>query len=261
MTAQPAPFLTTRRGMLNITVFGASGGTGNHVMALAAQRGHQVRAVYRAAPGTPPPGQAEVLLTSDIFDPSFAATAIDGSDVVVAVLGPNFATRHNPRTTMTSPPDLHQRLARTLIAAIRKSAGPTRLITVSTASMGPADSVMGTGPRLLFRFFRTVLVPNLGRVGVDLRAMEEELAASGLDWYALRPVKLTDGPHTGNVRASDRLVMKPISRADVAWQIITLAEDPAPGRQRTPVITTGSGRTSRTTATADSATQRAPTAS
>jgi hypothetical protein len=27
--------------------------------------------------------------------------------------------------------------------------------------------------------------------------------------------------------------------ADVAWQIIALAEDPAPGRQRTPVITTG----------------------
>ena len=32
MTAQPAPFLTTRRGMLNITVFGASGGTGSHVV-------------------------------------------------------------------------------------------------------------------------------------------------------------------------------------------------------------------------------------
>jgi hypothetical protein len=142
---------------------------------------------------------------------------------------------------MTSPPDLHQRLARTVIAAMRASAPSARLIAVSTASMGPADAVMGQGPRLLFRFFRTAVVPNLGRVGQDLRAMESELAASGLDWHALRPVKLTDGPLTGNVEASDRFTMRTISRADVACHILTLAEDPAPVGTRTPVITTGRG--------------------
>jgi uncharacterized protein YbjT (DUF2867 family) len=236
---------------MNITVFGASGGIGTHVVALAAQRGHQVRAVYRTAPPTPPPGQAEVLLTPDIFAPGFAAEAIRGADVVVTAVGPNFATRHNPRTAMTSPPDLHQRLARTLITAMRDSAPPARLITVSTASMGPADNLMGPGPRLLFRFFRTVLAPNLGRVGQDLRAMEEELAASGLDWYALRPVKLTDGPLTRNVQASDRFTMKAISRADAAWHTVNLAEDPASSQSRTPVITTGTDRKPRAAKTED----------
>jgi putative NADH-flavin reductase len=231
---------------MNITVFGASGGIGGHVIALAAQRGHHVRAVYRAAPGTPPPGQAKVLIVPDIFDPAFAAEAIRGTDVVIAALGPNFATRHNPRTAMTSPPDLHQRLARTLITAMHGSAPQARLICVSSASMGPADHVMGPGPRLLFRLFRTVAVPNLGRVGKDLHTMESELAASGLDWHAVRPVKLTDGPQTGNIQASDRFMMKPISRADVAWHILALAENPAPGPQRTPVITTGTSRTTRT---------------
>ena len=72
--------------------------------------------------------------------------------------------------------------------------------------------------------------------------MEEELATSGLDWYALRPVKLTDGPLTRNVQASDRFTMKTISRADTAWHILNLAEDPAPGRSRTPVIATGADR-------------------
>jgi putative NADH-flavin reductase len=230
---------------MHLAVFGASGGIGTHVVALAAQRGHQVRAIYRGAPQPPPPERAEVLLAPDIFDAAVATAAIRGADVVVAAVGPNFATRHNPRTTMTSPPDLHQRLARTLIAAMKESAAPARLITVSTASMGPADSVMGTGPRLLFRFFRTVLVPNLGRVGQDLGAMEAELAASGLDWYALRPVKLTDGPLTGHVQASDRVTVKSISRADVAWHILNLAEDPAASPQRTPVITTGASRKSR----------------
>jgi nucleoside-diphosphate-sugar epimerase len=227
---------------VNITIFGASGGIGTHLAALAAQRGYQVRAVYRTAPHYPPPGQPEILIGPDIFDRGFVAEAIRDADVVAAVVGPNFATRHNPRTQMTSPPDLHRRLARALVAAMRDAARPVRLITVSTASMGPADDVMGTGPRLLFRFFRTVAVPNLGRVGKDLRAMEDELADSGLDWYALRPVKLTDGPLTRNVQASDRVKVKPISRADVAWHILTVAEDPDPGRPRTPVIFPGMSR-------------------
>jgi uncharacterized protein YbjT (DUF2867 family) len=229
---------------MNITVFGASGGIGAHVVDLATQRGHQVRAVYRATPQTPPARQAEILVSPDIFDPGFAAQAIRGADVVVTALGPDFAKRHNPRTTMISPPDLHQRLARTLIAALSDSGAPARLISVSTGSMGPADAAMGAGQRLLFRFFRTVVTPNLGRVGRDLQAMETELAATGLDWYALRPIKLTDGPLTGHVQASARFAMKTISRADVAWYILNLAEDPRPGQQRTPIITTAGTGTS-----------------
>jgi hypothetical protein len=160
---------------------------------------------------------------------------------------------------MTSPPDLHQRLAGTLVTAMKDSAAAARLIAVSTASMGPADIVMGPGPRLLFRFFRTVAVPNLGRVGKDLQAMEEELAASGIDWCALRPVKLTDGPLTRNVRASDRFAMKTISRADVAWHILALAEDPAPHQQRTPVITSAASRKPRPASTGDVPAEQAPT--
>lgn len=77
---------------MHITVFGASGGIGRHVVDLAAQRGHHVRAVYRGAQGTPPqgvlpqhtPAQAEVLTAADIFDPAFVAEAIRGADVVVS---------------------------------------------------------------------------------------------------------------------------------------------------------------------------------
>ena len=88
---------------MKITVFGASGGIGTHVVDLARQRGHQVRAVYRATPQVPPARQAEILVGPDIFDPGFAAQAIRGADVVITALGPDFAKRHNPRTTMISP--------------------------------------------------------------------------------------------------------------------------------------------------------------
>jgi len=229
---------------MEITVFGASGGIGTHVVDLATQRGHTVRAVYRATPQVPPTGQAEILVSPDIFDPGFVAQAVRGADVVITALGPDFAKRHNPRTTMLSPPDLHQRLARTLIAAMKDPGAPARLISVSTGSMGPADAAMNAGQRLLFRFFRTVVTPNLGHVGKDLQAMENELAATALDWYALRPIKLTDGPLTGHVHASARFTMKSISRADVAWYILNLAEDPRPGHQRTPIITSAARGTS-----------------
>src|SRR5262245_2502370 len=245
---------------MNITVFGASGGIGTHVVDLATQRGHQVRAVYRAAPRVPPAGQAEILVSYDIFDPRFAAQAIRGTDVVVTALGPDFARRHNPRTTMISPPDLHQRLARTLITAMKDPGAPARLISVSTGSMGPGDAAMGAGPRLLFRFFRTVVTPNLGRVGRDLQAMEKELAATALDWYAPRPIKLTDGPLTGHVQAGARFAMKTISRADVAWYILGLAEDPHPGRQRTPILTSAKVRSPAPQGAESLAAQRAPSA-
>lgn len=42
---------------------------------------------------------------------------------------------------MISQADLHQRLARTIVAAMKASAAPARLIAVSTASMGPADKI------------------------------------------------------------------------------------------------------------------------
>ena len=162
---------------------------------------------------------------------------------------------------MISPPDLHRRLASALIAAMNDPGTPARLITVSTGSMGPGDAAMGAGQRLLFRFFRTVVTPNLGRLGRDLQAMETELAASGLDWYALRPVKLTDGPLTGHVQASARFAMKTISRADAAWYILSLAEDPRPGQQRTPILTSARGRSPAPRGAESVAAQGAPGAS
>ena len=57
----------------------------------------------------------------------------------------------------------------------------------------------------------------------------------------------------------DGQIVRAISRADVAWHILALAEDPAPGRQRTPVIATGATRKSRPAETRNLPTRQAPT--
>ena len=226
---------------MNITVFGASGAVGAHFIDLAIKRGHAIRAVYRTTPPVSPNGQVEILVNPDIFDPDFVTHAIRGADVVVTALGPNFAKRHNARTKLISPPDLHQRLARTLVGAMQAAGAPTKVIAVSTGSMGPADAIMGAGPRILLGFLRTFIARNLRVVGKDLGAMEQALASSGLDWYAARPVKLTDGPLTQQVQASDQFALKPLSRADVAWYLLTVAEDPAPQQLRTPILIPAQG--------------------
>ncbi len=221
---------------MNITIFGASGAIGTHFIDLATRRGHSIRAVYRTIPHVSPSGQVEIPVNPDIFNPDFVTQAIHGADVVVTTLGPNFAKHHNAMTKMISPPDLHQRMARTLVRVTRDSGASPKVISVSTGSMGPGDATMGLGPRMLLSFFRTFVARNLRLVGRDLGAMEKEFAESRLDWYAVRPVKLTDGPLTERVQASDRFALKPISRADVAWYMLTLAEDPKPRLQRAPIL-------------------------
>jgi nucleoside-diphosphate-sugar epimerase len=230
---------------MNITVFGASGAIGTQFIDLATQRGHAIRAVYRTMPPVSPSGQIEVLVSPDIFNPGFVTQAICGADVVVTALGPNFAKHHNALTKMISPPDLHQRLAHTLVRAMQDVGTPTKVISVSTGSMGPGDASMGLGPRLLLGFFRTFIARNLRLVGKDLGAMEQVFAESHLDWYAVRPVKLTDGPLTECVQASNRFALKPISRADVAWYLLTLVEDPTPRQQRTPILVSAQGHPAR----------------
>ena len=230
---------------MNITVFGASGGIGTQFIELAKKRGHTIRAVYRSRSPVSPSGQVEVLVSPDIFNPDFVTQAIRGADVVVTALGPNFAKHHNALTKMISPPDIHQRLARTLVRAMQEAGAPTKVISVSTGSMGPGDASMGLGPRLLLGFFRTFIARNLRLVGKDLGAMEQVFAWSRLDWYAVRPVKLTDGPLTECVQASDRFALKPISRADVAWYLLTLVEDPTPRQQRTPILVSAQGHPAR----------------
>jgi hypothetical protein len=235
----------TAHTAMDITVFGASGAIGQQFIELAAQRGHAVRAVYRTTPPILPNSSVEALVSPDIFNPDFVARAVRNADVVITALGPNFAKRHDALTKMISPPDIHQRLARVLVRAIHDAGTPTRVIAVSTGSMGPGDAIMGLGPRLLLGFFRTVIARNLRLVGKDLGTMEHVLAASELDWYAVRPIKLNDGPLTECVQASERFILKPISRADVAWYLLTLAEDPTPRQLRTPILVSAKGQRAR----------------
>ena len=212
---------------MNITVFGASGAVGKHFIDLAIKHGHAIRAVYRTIPHISASGQVKIRDQS-----RYLQLRLRHSGHPRGKRGnhhPGSQLRQAPQRSDHNDlaPDLHQRLARTLVRVTRDSGASPRVISVSTGSIRNRRRRHGPGPRMLFGFFRTFVVRNLRLVGRDLGAMEKELAESGLDWYAVRPIKLTDGPLTERVQASDSFAMKSISRADVAWYLLTLAENPS----------------------------------
>ncbi len=200
---------------MRITVFGATGGTGRHVVEQALGAGHQVVAVVRDPARLPvPAADGLTVVTARLDDQESVERAVDGADAVVDALG-----SHG-----TGPTTVRADAAPVIIAAMRAT-GVRRLVAVSASGA----HTTGDDP-----FIRFVVKPVLGYVlrhaFADMRAMETIVRASGLDWTIVLPPQLTDGPRTGrvrrrvgaNVRGSYR-----IARADLADAVLQAVTDDA----------------------------------
>lgn len=199
---------------MKFTVFGASGGIGTQVVAQGLAAGHQVTAVVRDRARLPVPDQEglSVVVAGFGFGDALAG-AVGGADAVVSALG---AYGRKPVTVC-------QDGVRAEITAMR-SAGVGRLLVISASALRtvPNDSLV----------MRTVLKPGVGfafrRHYADLRVMEDEVMASGLEWTIVCPPRLTDGPRTGRVwrRIGDaERHGQALSRADVAEFLLGAAGD------------------------------------
>jgi hypothetical protein len=124
----------------------------------------------------------------------------------------------NPWSKLTSSPDLCSASARLLVAAMRAH-GIDRVVAVSAAGVGDSAPRMNRVMRGL------VATSSIGVAYRDLALMEEVYAGSGLDWCCVRPVTLTEGPLTRQVREVDAFeATMAISRADVAWWMLERLE-------------------------------------
>ena len=193
-------------------MLGASGGVGRWVVTLAASEGHAVTAVLRASSqfgGMP----GVSLVRGDITDPAFLEGVVAGHDAVVSCVGLRRAGK-SPFARLLSPPDLTTRLASSLTRAMENQ-NVRRLIVISAG--GVADSFA----RLTWPVQQLVEAGNVAVVYRDLAGMEARLAASSLDWLAVRPVTLMNGAPIGRARPVDRYgLTSTIRRADVAaWML------------------------------------------
>ncbi|ADI09494.1 putative secreted protein [Streptomyces bingchenggensis BCW-1] len=200
---------------MRITVFGATGGTGQHLVNQALEAGHHVTAVVRDPARLQQADHPRLEAVKAGLQHLEAVTeAVTGQDAVVSALGP----RGKDDITVCSDG------ARAIITAMR--ATDSRRLIVVTASGHIVDE--GDGP-----FTRSMVKPMLRRFlrdgFADFARTDQAVKASGLDWTIMRPPRLTDGRRRAYRTATDRNVRGgiTIARADLADAILTAAADPA----------------------------------
>lgn len=198
--------------LLTITIFGADGLVGRETVRQALGRGHAVQAVERTWPPDTPPREGATLHTADVLEDDLAG-CIGGSDAVISCLGVG-----NDLQTLMSPPPLYTRgTARIREAMHRTQVG--RLIVISASFVAAQDR----GPI----WFRLPAMTALSRIFAQMKQMEAELRQDpALDWTAVRPGWLMEGPRTGDATIQADVIPKDMLRTrhgDLASFLVDLA--------------------------------------
>ena len=198
---------------MKLTVFGATGKVGTHVVRQALERGDRVTAVVRDPARLDVRHERLDVVVADLTDPAPLLPALAGSRAALSAVGPRSRRDAGVATAATA----------TILAALAAS-GVRQFVAVSAAPVGPVAPGEGFVVRavalpILRRVFRAVYA--------DLARMEAEIRDSGLDWTIVRPPKLTNGPLTGRYRVAPENVTRSltISRADVADAMLSALDD------------------------------------
>ncbi|MFE6931117.1 NAD(P)-dependent oxidoreductase [Streptomyces sp. NPDC057699] len=196
---------------MQITLLGATGPTGQQVLAQALEDGHSVTALVRDPARLPQRGDSRVaVITGDATVSRDVADALAGSDAVISALGPGKDFKSTLATRSTAA----------LLPAMAKSK-TKRLVWLSALGAGNSSRqqsvVQATASKLL-----------MGKLMADKGVADEKLAASGLDCIIVLPVMLTNGSRTATYKtfeadAHGGRVGGKISRADVADYLLGAA--------------------------------------
>jgi putative NADH-flavin reductase len=194
---------------MNLIVFGASGGCGQWAVKLAVARGWTVTASVRDTTPYEPPNGATVV-RGDVLDVAHVTRIVSGHDAILSCLGPQRINPRNPWSGLRSSPAFAARSADVLIAAAR-NAGIARIGAISAAGVGESAATLNLVMKAL------LASSTIGVMYGDLADMESRYAASGLDWFAVRPVTLA-------VDARPSRVACRMQYADSAdWLVVTRA--------------------------------------
>jgi putative NADH-flavin reductase len=208
---------------VKLALLGATGGVGREILNQALAANHRVTAVVR----NPSKLAADVdVVRLDLASPDVEVLAgtLRDVDAVISAVGPHRAAEAGivaPATAAITQAMDHARVHRLVVI----SAAP---VGVLPSTHRPQPPRYDPGDDLLMRSVLSPLIRRLfGPLYTDLAAMEDLLRDGNLDWTAIRPPRLTNGPLTRTYRtAIDRNVPHGliISRRDVAHLMLTVLQ-------------------------------------
>jgi uncharacterized protein YbjT (DUF2867 family) len=209
---------------MNVTIFGATGGIGRHVVDQASAAGHRVTAVVRDPSRLSRPVRA-VLADLTTPDPSALAAAVDRADAVLSCLGPR--TMADVGIASLGTIAIVEAMQETVVRrVVLVSAAPVGTVP-SPGRPNPPKHDPGDGP--LIRLVSRPLKAILRKAYTDLAVVEDVVRESGLDWTIIRPPRLTNGPLTGRYRTAFGRNLRrgwTVSRADVAHLMLRVLGQP-----------------------------------
>ncbi len=172
----------------HLTVFGATGATGNHVVRSALAAGHTVTAVARNPARLPTSHERLRTVRGDVLDRPSLETSMDSADAVVSALGGG--SGREPTTVYSAG------VANILDVMVQASVD--RFVGISALPVTPRQEVAAMHRLVIF----PVLYRFFGESYADMARMEHLLAQSTAAWTVMRPPRLTNGRATGHYRTA-----------------------------------------------------------
>jgi putative NADH-flavin reductase len=197
---------------MKLAIFGATGRTGNELVAQALAAGHEITALARDPAKLNITDERLRVAQGDALDTQLVDGVIAGQDAVISVLG----------HTRNSPKDVQTRATEGILDAMRHH-GVRRIVTLTGAGVASADDPPSAGATVM----KTLLKLISRDVLEDAVRSSDLLRASDRDWVIARVPRLVDGPHTGVYRVGT-LQLGPgarISRADAADFLLRAATE------------------------------------
>ncbi len=200
----------THNEPLRVTVFGASGKIGRHVVDQLLAAGHTVTAYVRNASKLAITHPNLSVVEGELDQPAGIARAVDGADAVISALGPTLRRG----ATGTPVTDGTRNIVDSMQAAcVRRFIGHA-----TPAVADPRDRP--TFKAKLLRLMPRLAFPN---ALTEIDGMTEMVTRSDLDWTIARIISPNDRPAKGTIRSGflgrDR-VGSAMTRADIATFLV-----------------------------------------
>ncbi len=215
---------------MKMAILGGTGRTGQWVLKEGLERGHELVALVRSPEKVTEASPRLHLVKGSPTSIDDVRKVVKGVNAVLSALNIN-RTSDLPWAKVTSPKDLMSAGIKNVIDAMHEE-HVKRIIVISAYGVGDTKEKIGKLGRLF------LYGTNIKYAYLDHERQEELLAASDLDWTALRPTFLNSNETIKEVIASIDGVPKPkgnISRKNLARFMLDCAEKGLHVRQ-TPTV-------------------------